>query len=154
LVLLSFFAVLTTQRNQYLSSNQFKINMSHVVKDLAVTAGGASPSHDWNVSGDKFADWVYDVYRGSQENVRCVMGYIVNFTVILNDIFRTAAGNMTKDAVLRATGTHVRSGRRNRIHRDICSFVTETFASRFSVLQNDLVLEKIIDLIVQYCAPP
>ncbi|KAF8492151.1 hypothetical protein F5888DRAFT_1731217, partial [Russula emetica] len=50
-------------KRKYLSSNQFKINMSHVVKDLAVPTGGASPS-DRNVSGDKFADWVYDVYRG------------------------------------------------------------------------------------------
>ncbi|KAN0113928.1 hypothetical protein V8E52_007236, partial [Russula decolorans] len=38
-------------RRRYLSSNQFKINMSHVVKDLATPAAGASPS-DWNVSGD------------------------------------------------------------------------------------------------------
>jgi hypothetical protein len=34
---------LIAQQNQYLSSNQFKIYMSHVVKDLAVPAGGASP---------------------------------------------------------------------------------------------------------------
>ena len=31
------------QRHQYLSSNQFKINMSYVVKDLAAQVGGASP---------------------------------------------------------------------------------------------------------------
>jgi hypothetical protein len=43
LVLLSCLAVLIAKRNQYLSSNQFKINMSHVVKELAVPAGGASP---------------------------------------------------------------------------------------------------------------
>jgi hypothetical protein len=42
LVLPSCPVVLTAQRDQYLSSNQFKINMSHVVKDLAVPAGGAS----------------------------------------------------------------------------------------------------------------
>jgi len=141
-------------RNRYLSSNQFKINMSHVVKDLAVPTGSAPQGSDWNASGDKFADWVYDVYRGSQENVRCVMGYIVNLTVILDSIFRTAAGNVTENAALKATGTHVRSGRRDSIHRDIRSFVTETFGIRFAVPQKDLVLEKIIDLIRQYCAPP
>jgi hypothetical protein len=42
LVLLSRLAVLLAKRNQYLSNNQFKINMSHVVKELAVPAGGAS----------------------------------------------------------------------------------------------------------------
>jgi len=36
-------AVITAQRNQYLSSNKFKINMSHVIKDPAIPAGG-SPS--------------------------------------------------------------------------------------------------------------
>ena len=41
LVLLSY-SVLTAQRNQYLSSDQFKIDMSHVVKDLAVLVDGAS----------------------------------------------------------------------------------------------------------------
>ncbi|KAF8489086.1 hypothetical protein F5888DRAFT_1731195 [Russula emetica] len=137
----------------YLSSNQFKINMSHIVKDLAIPAGGATSS-DWNVSGDKLADWVYDVYRGSQENVRCVMGYIVNLTVILDDIFRTTGGNVTENAALKVMGTHVRSSRRDSIHRDIRSFVTETFSIRFAVPQKDLVLEKIIDLIRQYCAPP
>ncbi|KAF8469329.1 hypothetical protein DFH94DRAFT_232284 [Russula ochroleuca] len=127
-------------RNRYLSSNQFKINMSHVVKDLAVPT--APPGSDWNASGDKFADWVYDVYRGSQENVRCVMGYIVNLIVILDSIFRTAAGNVTENAALKATGS---------IHRDIRSFVTETFGIRFALPQKDLVLEKVIDLIRQYC---
>ena len=32
--------VLSVQQNQYLSSDQFKINMSHVVKDLAITMSG------------------------------------------------------------------------------------------------------------------
>ena len=90
----------------------------------------------------------------SQENVRCVMGYIVDLTVILDDIFRIAAGNVSASDVQSATDRHIRSGRRDRIHRDIGSFVTETFAIRFTVPQRDLVLEKIIDLIRQYCVPP
>jgi len=90
----------------------------------------------------------------SQENVRCVMGYIVNLTAILDDIFRTTGGNVTENAALKVIHTHMRSGRSNSIHRDIRSFVTETFSIRFAVPQKDLVLEKIIDLIRQYCAPP
>ena len=90
----------------------------------------------------------------SQENVRCVMGYIVNLTVILDDIVRTTGGKVTENAGLKVMGTHVRSGRKDSIHRDIRSFVTETFSIRFAVPQKDLVLEKIIDLIRQYCAPP
>jgi hypothetical protein len=87
------------------------------------------------------------------------MGYIVNLTVILDDIFRTTGtgGNVTENAALKVTGTHVRSGRRDSIHRDIRSFVTETFSIRFAFPERDLVilvLEKIILLIRQYCAPP
>jgi hypothetical protein len=79
------------------------------------------------------------------------MGYIVNLTVILDDISTTSGGNVTEKVALEVMGTHVRSGRRDRIHRDIRSFVTETFSIRFAVPEKDLVLEKIIHLIRQYC---
>lgn len=81
------------------------------------------------------------------------MCYIVNLTVILDAIFRTmtTARSVTENATLKAMGTHVRSGRRNNIHRDIRSFVTET---RAAVSEKDLILEKIDSLIWQYCSPP
>jgi hypothetical protein len=81
------------------------------------------------------------------------MGYIVILTVILDAIFRTSAGNVTEIATLKAMGTHVRSGRRNSIHQDIRSFVTETSSIRSPILEKDLVLEKIISLIRRYCSP-
>jgi hypothetical protein len=99
------------------------------------------------------ANWL-SLLHASQENVRCVMGYIINLTVIMDDISRTAASNVTENAAQNATGTHIRSGRRDSIHRDIRSFVTETFAIRFAIPQKDLVLEKIEDLIGHHCSPP
>ena len=82
-----------------------------------------------------------------------MMGYIVNLTVILDGIFRAAAGNVTEDAALKVMGTHIRSGRRDRIHRDIRSFTTFVIKSPVRpVPQKDLVLEKVIDLIKQYCS--
>ena len=81
------------------------------------------------------------------------MGYIVNLTVILDGIFRAAASNVTEDAALKVMGTHIRSGRRDRIHRDIRSFVTFVIKSPVRPTpQKDLVLEKVIDLIKQYCS--
>jgi len=100
------------------------------------------------------ASWLLSLFHTSQENVRCVMGYIVNLTVILDAIFSTTAGNVTENAILKVMGTHVRSGRRNDIHRDIRSFVTETFSIRFAIPEKDLVLEKIVSLIGLYCSPP
>ena len=95
-------------------------------------------------------DWLLTLLLTSQENVRCVMGYIVNLTVILDDIFRTTGGNVTKNAALKVMRTH----RKDRIHRDIRSFVTETFSTRFAEPEEDRVLENIIDLIRQYCTEP
>ena len=82
-----------------------------------------------------------------------MMGYIVNLTVILDAIYGTSAGNVTESATLKAMGIHVRSGRRNSIHQDIRSFVTETSSIRSPILEKDLVLEKIIGLIRRYCSP-
>jgi hypothetical protein len=72
------------------------------------------------------------------------MGYIVDLHVILDNIVKTAICNVTD-----VMNEHVRSGRRDSIHRDIRNFVTETYAKRFT---KDLILEKIIDLIRQYCS--
>jgi hypothetical protein len=90
----------------------------------------------------------------SQENVRCMMGYIVNLTVILDDIFRTTNGSVTGNAALEVIDKHVKSGRRDSIHRDIRSFVAETFSIRFATPEKDLVLENIVSLIRRYCVPP
>ncbi|KAI0285607.1 hypothetical protein BC826DRAFT_1051417, partial [Russula brevipes] len=66
------------------------------------------------------------MYRGSPENVRCVMGYIVDLTVILDGLFRTTEGSVSlRDASL-AVDRHLRSNRRDSIHQDIRSFVTQT----------------------------
>ena len=78
------------------------------------------------------------------------MGYIVDLSVILGGISRTAAGNVSANVVQWFVDRHVNSGRRDTIHRHIRNFITETYAIRFTVPQRDLVLEKIIDLIWQY----
>jgi hypothetical protein len=92
--------------------------------------------------------------HGSQENIRCVMGYIVNLTVILDYIFRTSGGNVTGNAAREVMGTHVRSGRRDSIHQDIRSFVKEMFLIMPTFSEKDLVVERIVQLIEKYRAPP
>jgi len=82
------------------------------------------------------------------------MGYIVDLTVILDDIFRVAPGNVSPNDVQLAMDRHVNSGRRDRIHQDIQTFVSGILEIRSTVPQRDLVLEKIIDLIREYCVPP
>ncbi|KAH9003546.1 hypothetical protein EDB86DRAFT_3073326 [Lactarius hatsudake] len=141
-------------KTRYLSSDQFKAKMSHLVKDLAGSVNGTSGS-DLTRAGNGYAHWVNDVYRGSQENVRCVMGYIVNLTVILDGIFRIAAGDMSPSHAQQVFERHARSKHRDTIHNDIRSFITEAFAMKLSLQQSqkDLVLDGIVDLIKQFCVP-
>ena len=82
-----------------------------------------------------------------------MVGYVVDLTVIMDGIFRVAAGDMSPKHVLQIVDRHARSGRRDAIHRDVRSFIAEAFAIRFSVPGKDLVLERIIDLIKQHCVP-
>lgn len=79
------------------------------------------------------------------------MGYIVDLHVILNEISKTATSNVTDDDALEVMNKHVRSDDRNTIHWEIRSFVTETFPNRYSNPTKDLFLEKIVELIRQYC---
>ena len=99
------------------------------------------------------ANWLLNLLHFSQENVRCMMGYIVNLTVILDDIFKKTSGGVTGNVALEVIDAHVRSGRRDSIHRDIRSFVAETFPIRFAAPEKDLVLENIVNLIRRYCVP-
>ena len=94
-----------------------------------------------------------DSLSNSSENVRCVVGYIVDLTVIMDGIFRVAAGDMSPERALLILDRHEKSGRRDVIHRDVRSFITEAFSLRSSVPGKDLVLERIIDLIKQHCVP-
>lgn len=82
------------------------------------------------------------------------MAYIVNLIVILDGISRAAATNTMENTAQEVMRDHIRSGRRDSIHGDIRRFVTGTYPIRFAIPQKDSVVEKIINLIRQYCAAP
>ena len=91
-----------------------------------------------------------------QTVVRCLMSYIVDLHVILDDITKAAIRTVTDNDALEVMDEHIRSGRRDSIHREIRDFVTETYPTRFAIANppKDQVLEKIIELIRQYCDLP
>ena len=83
------------------------------------------------------------------------MGYIVDLIAILGEIFRTTADYITTIDALAAIDRHIEQGWRDKIHQDIRRFVAETFVTSGNTgAQRDLVLEKIMALIQQYCPPP
>ena len=84
------------------------------------------------------------------------MGYIVDLTVILDEISGTPGGNVTENAALKVMGTHLRSGRRDSIHQDICrKLITENTYSRLGLPPRKKIrsLERTIGFISNYCAP-
>jgi hypothetical protein len=81
------------------------------------------------------------------------MGYIVDLTVILDDIFRTNSDFLSVNA-LQSAIDRFKFGRRNRIHLEIRSFVENSPKRSSTMTQRDLVLEKIMELIRQYCVSP
>ena len=75
-VFLSCLAVLIAKRIQYLSNNQFKINMSHVVKELAVPAGGASPRWVYHaISGNVWRIELLVVPTGTDPRTSSLIGF-------------------------------------------------------------------------------
>ena len=68
------------------------------------------------------------------------MGYVLDLTVILGNILRTTADNVSANDAQLAMDQHVNSGRRDEIHQEIRHFVTESFATG---LQGDHILAKI-----------
>jgi hypothetical protein len=79
-----------------------------------------------------------------------MMGYIVDLTVILHGFF-VSARDVSARKVHEAMDIHLHSRLRELVHQDIRSLVTEQASSIYR--GNDLVMEKIIDLIRQFCEP-
>jgi hypothetical protein len=81
------------------------------------------------------------------------MNYIIHLTVILDAIFGTISGDISQENVEVVIDEHVRSGKKDQIHRKIRGFVGATFDIGFSARQQDLILDRTIDFIQEFCVP-
>ena len=81
------------------------------------------------------------------------MGYIVDLTVILDDIFRAVAGNNMPQDCAESILDRFWTGPRVQIHEYIRDNVEETYSLN-ATAHKDILLESIDDLIKQYCVPP
>lgn len=81
-----------------------------------------------------------------------MVGYIVDLTVILHGLFVSTRDDVSACKVKEVMNHHVASGLQKRIHHDICRFITD--GGPFTYRGNDLVVEKMIDLIKKFCVPP
>ena len=83
----------------------------------------------------------------SPDNIACVMGYIVDLTIVmrkLSDIALDISKQNIESALKEFT-----EGDITRVHQDIRKFLTPT--STVSLANKDIVLGEIIDLIHMYC---
>lgn len=86
----------------------------------------------------------------SNENICLVVGYIVDLTLILCSVFKSP-GNVSPSQVQTAMNGFG-SGLKTSVHAEISRFIRTV--PKFNYYDNDVVLEKIIDLIKQNCDPP
>ncbi|KAH9018529.1 hypothetical protein EDB85DRAFT_2294479 [Lactarius pseudohatsudake] len=134
---------------RYLSSTDFMARMSHLVGDLAGPPA-ISPVLDSNgTATTPMAQWVNGPYQN--KNIRCIMAYIVDLTVILHGLFvltRSVSAKKVQSAVKNYAGSS-----RSLIHDEIRNFITEIPSAYQTYQKKDTIMEKIIDLIKQNCVP-
>ena len=83
----------------------------------------------------------------SHKNIRCIMAYIVDLTVILHGLFLTTR-SVSATKAQSAVEDYAKSSSRNQVHEDIGGFVAQT---PLTYQNKDIMMEKIIDLIKQNC---
>lgn len=88
------------------------------------------------------------------------MGYIVDLTVILYDIFRSAVDDTTAKTALNycaeSSLENFKTHRHSQIHKDIRDFVEEAFKLQTTTekaREKDMFLKKVDDLIKHNCVP-
>ncbi|KAN0136280.1 hypothetical protein V8E53_005885 [Lactarius tabidus] len=122
---------------RYLLNRDFKARMTRLVGDLAAS----KPTTQ--------RQWTNDTYKNSHENIRCIMAYIVDLTVILNGLF-ISSHSVSATEVQSAMKDYAQNGAWSQVHTEIRSFVAEM---PFTYHERDTIMEKIIDLITQNCIP-
>ncbi|KAI9428755.1 hypothetical protein H4582DRAFT_473318 [Lactarius indigo] len=89
----------------------------------------------------------WSVPKQNNRNIRCIMAYIVDLTVILYGLF-SSAHSVSGTEVQSAVKDYAKSSTRSQIHDHIRSFVTQI---PFTYQNKDTIMEVIIDLIKQNC---
>jgi len=139
--------------DEYLWSEAFKVEILRLVEDLNRLSALSRPKRRGTLGTGPVgvaAPRPNDPYQNNSENICCVMGYIVDLTAILFALFMTP-GSVTINEVQLAMKAFVDSGHKSTIHAEICSFIS---AEPALIHLENVVMEKVIDLIKQYCVPP
>ncbi|KAH9998769.1 hypothetical protein BJV77DRAFT_711572 [Russula vinacea] len=124
-------------KDKCLSSPEFKVGISYLVQDLSRSEPDGSGTG---------AAWLNSRYENTNENICLVVGYIVDLTLILCRVFRSS-GNVLPNEVQLVMNNFADSSLKKSIHTQIYRFIESM--TTFEHHDNDVVMEKIIDLIRQ-----
>ncbi|KAI9456398.1 hypothetical protein BJY52DRAFT_1187916 [Lactarius psammicola] len=133
-------------RERYLLNRDFTARMSHIVGHLAGSPT-ISPDSYSNGIAMPMAQWMNAPYQNNHKNIRCIMAYIVDLTVILHGLF-VSTRSVSATRVQSAVEDYAKNSPKSQIHNDIRSFVAQT---PFTYQNRDTIMERIIDLIKQNC---
>ncbi|KAK2463329.1 hypothetical protein APHAL10511_004640 [Amanita phalloides] len=116
--------------SQYLLSDKFRDLMMVIVDDLHSQSASASTNVKWKGSPAKR---LMNIYEGLPENIRCLMGYVVDFTLVIQAVFQVSLddqyeGKVKVDRVKEIVYEYYCSETKEKIHNAIRTFVKHPFA--------------------------
>lgn len=158
----------------YLRSSEFKALMSNMVADMSVGDGGnpttglriglpvigtiagvvaalaapLAPIIIPIVAGLVFSKWVYDVYQCSQNTLERLMGYIIDFTLVMQHLFCVMQGGhqtVSRRLIKLAYNCYYQSGLKSQAHTMIKDHVKNT--KLFLPGARDSTFDKITEII-------
>ncbi|KAH9998778.1 hypothetical protein BJV77DRAFT_1147925 [Russula vinacea] len=136
--------------DKFLSSRPFKTGISHLVQDLSGSQPNGPPGTGAAWLNNRYGNTRFQPFF-SNENICIVVGYIVDLTLVLCSVFRFP-GSVSPSKVQSVMNNFAGSGHKTSIHAEIKRFISTV--PLFEYHNRDVVLEKIIDLIRQYCDLP
>jgi len=131
-------------KDSYLSSKAFREEISNLVQDLSESPTSTSSRPKPNGMSATGAAWLTNHYENSKEEICLVVGYIVDLTLILCNVFKSS-GNVSPGEVQSAISNFAGSSLKTSIHNDISSFIRTVPQLQYH--NNDVVMAKIGDLI-------
>ncbi|KAI0276096.1 hypothetical protein BGY98DRAFT_736516 [Russula aff. rugulosa BPL654] len=130
-------------KDRYLSSKDFREEISYLVQDLSGSASTTSRPKTGPA-------WLTNHHGNSKENICLVVGYIIDLLLILCRVF--SSRNVSPGEVQSAINNFAGSSLKTSIHKDISSFITTV--PQFQYHDNDVIIAKITDLTLRNCDPP
>ncbi|KAF8335238.1 hypothetical protein F5887DRAFT_614117 [Amanita rubescens] len=134
--------------HEFLLSHEFHRKMMYIVDDLHRRDQANDTAQRKKTTMAGLAEWMSGIYQNFPEHVRCLMGYVVDLTLILQAVFQVSLedhleGKVTPDRVIDIIYEFETSKKKRQIHDAIWSFVE----AQYPFAKNNVVdkIESLLD---------